>query len=106
MMVNVDKRLALGKERTSLAETFETGAIRGDDTIELHAPLGHLHDASSIQKPIFLGHGVLVPTDHLLPLPTQGERQAELRANTIAIRPHMADDTNSLAGAQDVENLS
>ena len=52
--------------------------------------------AVRVEEAVFLRHGVLVPAHDLLAFGAQGEREAELGADAIAVGPHVADDADRL----------
>ncbi len=102
-MVNVDENFPVGDALASFAEPLEARAIRRDDAVEFLAALRFLKQAVGVEKFVFLRNGILVPDRHFFALVPQRQRQAELRADAIAIRPDMADNAKCLVFADDFE---
>ena len=86
------------------AQALEAGAVGGDHAVEFQAALRLLEQAVGVEKLVFLRDGILVPADDLLAFVLQRQRQAELRADAIAVRPDVADDAKGLALADGVED--
>jgi hypothetical protein len=63
---------------------------------------GFLDDLVRIKKPVFLRNRVFVPTNDLLAFGTQGQREAELGSNTIAVRADVTHNAESPAIADAV----
>jgi hypothetical protein len=57
-----------------------------------------------VEERKFLRHPILVPNGDFFSFALQRERQSELRANAITIRPDMADDAKSAMGADFFKN--
>ena len=84
----------------ALPSRSKLAAIGRDDTVKLLSGPGFLHDVVGIQKGELAGHHVLVPAGDLFARVLQGQRQAQLRADAIAIGADVADDAEGavLAG--------
>ncbi len=104
VMVDVDEAFAPGNGRPGDTQALEGGAIGGDNQIKLVAVGGLLEDVMRIQKRVFLRHHIFVPTNHVLSLLAQRQREADLGADAIAVGPDMAGDTNRLAGGYRLED--
>ena len=103
-MVDVDEELAVLNAFADFAQPLEAGAVGGDDAVELLAASGFLQKSVGIQKAQLVGKRSSFQQATFLPWFLQGEGQAELGADAIAIGPDMADDANGLAVANAVEN--
>ena len=57
--------------------------------------LRFLEQAVGVEKFVFLRDGILVPAGDFFPFVLQGQREAELRADAIAIGPDVADNAKS-----------
>jgi len=99
VVIDVDQKLSLLDAAANHTEALETGAVSGDDAIELAAGLGRLEPVLGIKEGQLARNRVLVPTNDFLLLVLQRDGQAQLRANAVAIRPDMAHDTNGFARA-------
>ena len=104
VMVNVDEQLPLLDEISDGAEAFVAGAIGGDDEIERFAGLGFLKISFGIEKSVFRGNGILIPTDNLLSFCAESECESELRADAIAVGSHVADDADGLRFTNGFQN--
>ena len=96
-MVNVDEHFPVGDALAGLAQPLEARAVGGDDAVEFLAALRLLKQAVGIEKFVFLRNGILVPADDFFAFVSQRQRQAELRADAIAVRPDVADDAKGFA---------
>ena len=103
-MVNVEELLPLGNVFAYRPESFEAGAVSGDDEIKLLTMPGFLDVAVRIEKLIFLRQGILIPADDFLALSAQGEHEAELGTGTVTVGPHVADDANGARGPDGFED--
>ena len=63
-----------------------------------------LEQAVGIHEFIFLRNGVLVPAADFFAFVSQRQREAELRADAIAVGPDVADDAKGFALADDLKN--
>ena len=104
VMVNVDENFPVGDALAGLAEPLETRAVGGDDAVEFLAALRFLKQAVGVEKFVFLRDGILVPADDFFAFVLQRQREAELRADAVAVRPDVADDAKSFVLADDFEN--
>ena len=68
VMVDIDEEGAPGDARADRPKAFEAGRIGGDDTVELAARLRLVKDVIRVQKLVFLGHAILIPTKDFLAL--------------------------------------
>ena len=104
VMIDVDELFAIRDARAHGAKTLEAGAIGGDDAVKFLTAFGFLVKAVGVEKGKFLGHAVLVPHGDFFARGFQREREAELGADAIAIRPDVADDAKGLVLADFFEN--
>jgi len=95
-MVNVDEAFAAGG-RADAAQALEGGAIGANEQIEVSRAGGFLQEVIGVQKGVLLRHGVLVPAEDVLAQFAQGQAQADLGADAIAIGADVAGDAYGLA---------
>src|ERR1700719_1141694 len=91
-MVYIDEQFALGDGRGHRAKALEAGGIGSDDAIEFGAAPGFLKKLVGIKELILLRNDIFVPAHDLLSFIPQGQREAELRADAVAVGTDMADD--------------
>src|SRR5258708_8010769 len=97
VMIYVDEEFSAPDARADFSQALEAGRIGGDHAVERLAPPGFLEEFVLVEKLVFPGIGILVPADDPLALVLEGQGQAELRSDTVAIRTYMADDANGAA---------
>jgi hypothetical protein len=104
VVVDIDEEIALPDAGADFSKAFEAGSVGGNDSIESEAGTGLLDKMFRVQEREFVRNCILVPASHLLALVLQGQREAELRTNAIAIGSDMADDTDGFAGLNTLQD--
>ena len=96
-MIDVDEKLALLDAGGDVAESLEAGAVGGDDEIELFATFGFRNETFAVEETEFGRNGILIPDSDAFAFSAQGESEAELGADAIAIGANVADDADGAA---------
>ena len=104
MMINIDKQLALLDAFDRCAQPFQARAIRRDDAIKLLPLFWSSNNLFRVEERELCGHWILVPARYFLPCIHQREGQAKLRADTITIGPHMANNADRFDAFQGLDN--
>src|SRR5882724_8506986 len=104
VMVDIDEELAAANRVADLAETFEAGAISGDDAIKLLTGAGFLNEMAGVEKGVFMRHGIFIPAGDLFAQGLQCEGQPELRTDAIAVGADVADHADGAAGVDALED--
>src|SRR6516162_3393520 len=103
-MINIDEDIPVRDALAGLAQPLKTRAIRGDDTVKFHSWSWFLEQAVAIKKAVFIRDDVLIPANHAFAFALQGQRQADLRADTIAVGPDMSDDAERFILADRIQD--
>jgi hypothetical protein len=104
MVIDVDEEPAFFDAGARGAEAVETGGIGGDDAIEDASGPGALDEVIGVEEGEFMGDGVLVPDDDILIFRLEGEAEAELGADAIAVWADVTDDAEGAALADGIED--
>ena len=104
-MVDVHERAAVPDVLRGVSQSVEGGAVGGDDDVEAVSGGGAADAAFGVEELELGRDGVLVPDGYVLARALQGQRQAKLRPDAIAIRPDMPDDTDGVGGPEEAEDL-
>ena len=78
--------------------------IGGDDTVKFFAAPRFFKQVGGVEKFVFLRNGILIPHRHFFSLRTQCEREVELRADAVAVRPHVVDDAKRRVFTEDFDD--
>ena len=103
-MINVDEDFAIFYVIADRAQPLVARAVGGDDAVEFFTAFRFFNQVVADEKFIFQRNGILIPDRDAFTFVAQRERKAELRADAIAVRPHMADDAKSFIFADDLKN--
>ena len=98
MVINVDEGGAIPDVIHDAPESVETGAIRGDDRIEMMAIAGFADESIRVQEPQFVGNRILVPDADVLSLSLEGEAEPELEDPEDLEQRHARDVTVMIDG--------
>src|SRR5687767_11465162 len=106
MVVDVDEDFSFLDGGSTFAQTFETCAIGGDNTVKFFAAMRPRHQAVGIEKSQFVGNRILVPAGDFLSFVLEGVSNGKLGADAIAIGPDMADDAKRFVFANFLDNAA
>src|ERR1051326_2327559 len=87
-----DTQLRLLDAVADFAQALEAGAVGGDDAFEAEPWFRFLQNLIRVEKIVFLGDTVFVPTRHFFAGVFERQGQAQLRADAISVRADMPDD--------------
>ena len=74
-MVDVNQKTSVDNAWTDFSQALKTGAIRGDDAVEVFVRFGLLQDSVGIEKLQLAWHIIFVPADDFFALVFQRARQ-------------------------------
>lgn len=96
VMVDVDERAAIPDAVADFAEALKAGAIGGNHAVEFEPTLRGLDQTLGIQEKKLLRNGIFVPAMDFLAEVLERQSETQLRADTVAIGPHVPDDAEGL----------
>ena len=103
MMVDVDEEPPILDTMGDFTEALEARAIGRDHAVKFLSPPWRFQQLARIEECQFVGHGVLIPADDAFILREQGQRQTQLRTDTVAVRADVAGDADALAAVDRFE---
>jgi len=75
-MINVDQNLAVSDARADFAQPFKTCRVGRNNAIEFVSGLRFLKSVVRVQELVFLRIAILIPTERLLALISERQRQS------------------------------
>jgi hypothetical protein len=96
VMVNVDENFPVADALATLPSRSKARAIGGDDAVEF-CRVSVFETGRRVEEFVFLRDGIFVPANNFFAFVLQRQREAELRADAIAVGPDMADDAKGFA---------